>query len=95
MSFFSRDSAEDLAQKIYAARANNTDFELALVLIENGKEEDAGAYRVREIRKAQRLFGGREMVHGATVAADRKVEILFPPPSERAIGVAEILISDD
>lgn len=96
MHFFSRDSAEELAQEVLKARVNNTDFELALVLVTPGQgEADAGAYRVREVRTANRLFDGREIVHCVSVAAGRKIEIMFPPPGEREVGVAEVLIEGD
>lgn len=99
MAFLSRDSAEELAQKINAARAedinDNADFELAIVLVENGEEKDAGIHRVKEVRPAKRLLNERELVYCTTLAADRKIEILFPPIGERVIGVAEIIISDD
>ena len=93
MSFFSRDSAKELVDKIHAARTNNTEIELAMVLIEHGVEEDAGTIIVREVRPASRLSNGWELVHCATVAAGRHLEILFPSPDDHSIEVAEIVFS--
>ena len=96
MTLFSRDSAKELADRIHAARANNTAFQLDLVLIEPGEgQQDGGIFLVREVRPANKLRDGRELVHCETVAANRPIEILFPPPSQQEIGIAEILISGD
>jgi hypothetical protein len=95
VSFFSRDSAEELAQKIRTARDNNTSFDLSIVLIRAGEEEeDGGTYQVREVRHAHRLSSGMELIHCETVAGNRKIEILFPSPDMRQIDIAEILIDD-
>lgn len=96
MTFFSRDSAKELADKIHTARTNNTAFQLDLVLIEPGEgQQDGGTFLVHEVRPASKFRDGRELVHCETVAASRPIEILFPPPSQQEIDIAEILISGD
>lgn len=94
VAFFSRGSAAELSQKIAEARdqSGDTVFELAIVLISDGREQDYSTLLVREVRLANRLHDGREMVHCSTLAANRKIDILLPRPEEQQVGVAEIII---
>lgn len=95
MAFFSRVSAKELADKIHDARQDKANFLLEIVWIAPGEEWDGGAYLVREVRSAEQMADGREMVHCETVTVHRPITIIFPAPAEQAIGIAEILISSD
>lgn len=89
----SLESAQQLAERVHAARETDTWFELSVVATGEGVTSPIRPFSVREVRPSGKLSTGQEIVHCET-RGGRNVTILFPKPAERELAFADIQIEE-